>query len=325
MKVEKRGKTYRVRPTINGKQVSITFDYKPTQKDIADIVSKMSEDIDKKDSFGYYAKLYVKNRENVLSPSSILTYEKYINALSREFRDIPLREITQDDVQIEINKYALKLSPKTVRSRHGFISSVLGVYRPSMTLHTTFPQKKHIDRYLPSEEDIKRILEASQGSEYHVGFQLGILSLRCSEVAALTLDDLDGNYIKVSKNLYFTRGIGWRVKDTPKTDASNRTIYIPDSLRDEILSQGFIYKRTPPKLNVALNKYQDLLNIPRFRFHDLRHYFASYASANGIPEADVMALGGWKSDFVFKQIYRESMDESRKQSAKKLSKSILLD
>lgn len=320
MKVEKRGKSYRIRPVINGKQVSVTFDYKPTQKDIADAISKLTDDFDKKESFSYYSKLYVRNRENVLSPSSVRTYDRLIKSLSKRFRDLPLRSITQDDVQAEINDYAVDHAPKTVRSLHGFIASVLAVYRPSMILKTTLPQKECKDHYLPSQSDIKAILEASEGSEYHVGFQLGILGCRCSEIAALTLDDLKDNYITISKNVVYYKK--WMLKDTPKTDASYRTICIPDSLRDEILNQGYIYRRLPTKLNEALHRYQDQLGIPRFRFHDLRHYFASYASTI-MPEADVMALGGWKSSFVFEQVYRESMNESRKASAKKIADNII--
>jgi hypothetical protein len=40
------------------------------------------------------------------------------------------------------------------------------------------------------------------------------------------------------------------------------------------------------------------------------------------PEQDVMSLGGWESDFIFKKIYRETMPESVKQSADKILKNI---
>jgi integrase len=68
---------------------------------------------------------------------------------------------------------------------------------------------------------------------------------------------------------------------------------------------------------------QKQLNIPQFRFHDLRHYFASYASTLGIPEADIMAMGGWKSDHIFKSIYRESLEESRRESEIELGTELL--
>ena len=100
-----------------------------------------------------------------------------------------------------------------------------------------------------------------------------------------------------------------------------RTIYLPATLVSEIEQTGYFFKYSPNKLAEHLHIYQDKLNIPRFRFHDLRHYFASYASTI-MPESDAMALGGWKSDFVFKQIYRESMKDKRKASAELFNNSI---
>jgi len=314
MKVEKRGNSYRVQPRVNGKRLSITFDYKPSQKDIADAISRLAEDYDKKDSFGFYARQYVDNRQNVLSPSSVRTYDRLIKALSKEFRDIPLREITQDHVQAEINNYAVKHAPKTVRALHGFIASVIGVYRPSLTLHTTLPQKVYNERYLPTESDIKALLKATENTEDHIAIQLGILSLRRSEICALEMSDLNGNELHVHANLVYNKK--WEKKESPKTDAGNRIIYLPDSLVKEIREKGYFFKYSPQKISDHIHKYQKELGIPYFRFHDLRHYFASYASTI-MPESDAMALGGWKSDFVFKNTYRASMKEKRKESAGK--------
>ncbi len=314
--------SYNVQKQIDGHRYSLTFDHRPTQKDITLAISDIldSEDYDKKGTMEFYAKEYISNRSAVFSPSTIHTYERLIRSMSDNFRKQRLKDITQASVQKEINLYAKDHAPKSVRSYHGFISTVLKDYRPSLNLHTTLPQKEIKDRYLPTEEDIQRILEAANGSEFSVAFQLGILSCRRSEVSALTLDDLDGNVIHITKNMVYNKK--WLVKDTPKTDASHRDIVIPDSLRDEILEQGYIFKYTPPKLNEALHRYQDQLGIPRFRFHDMRVYFASYTSTL-IPEADAMAMGGWKSDYIFKQTYRRSMEKSRRESANRIATSII--
>lgn len=52
--------------------------------------------------------------------------------------------------------------------------------------------------------------------------------------------------------------------------------------------------------------------------HKLRHYFASQMSALGVPEADIMRMGGWGTDHVMKSVYRHSMmdrDEAAKRDA----------
>ena len=322
MKVEKLPSgSYRVRKTYEKKTYTLIFDYKPTQKEIIDAFSaKMQEAGSLKGTFDYYAKEYVRSRGNILSPSSVLTYEKKIKAISDDFKGLRMGSITQADVQKETNRYAETHAPKTVRTFHGFIASVIKAYRPQLVLNTTLPQKIIKEKYLPTEEDIKAILNAAKGTEDSVGFQLGILSLRRSEICALTMDDLNGNELHIHRNLVYNKK--WMVKETPKTDAGNRTIYLPDNLVAEIQAKGYFFKYSPNKLLEHLNKYQDQLGIPRFRFHDLRHYFASYASTI-MPESDAMALGGWKSDYVFKQVYRESMKDKRKESAQKYITKIL--
>ena len=45
-------------------------------------------------------------------------------------------------------------------------------------------------------------------------------------------------------------------------------------------------------------------------------------SALGVPEADILKLGGWKSDHVMKSVYRHSMmdkeEKAKREAAEKL-------
>ena len=144
--------------------------------------------------------------------------------------------------------------------------------------------------------------------------------MRRSEICALTLDDIEGNTLTINKALVKNINNQWVLKTT-KTTAGTRKIYIPDSLVKEIQDQGEIYNGYPNSLLWGLNNYQDKLGIPRFRFHDLRHFFASYAHSQGISDADIMASGGWKSDFTMKSIYRHQMKATEAQ--KKIYNSII--
>jgi integrase len=195
------------------------------------------------------------------------------------------------------------------------------MYRPQFTLKTTLPRLERVKGYQPTTEDIKGVITAVKGTEYSVPFQLGVLGLRRGEICALTLDDLDGCNLSINKTLVYNKG--WMIKPTTKTDESNRVIVIPERLAQEIRDNGVIYDGDPKRLNKHLHRVQQKLGIEQFKFHDLRHYFASYASTLGIPEADIMAMGGWKSDHVFKSIYRDSMQESRKKSMQTIGNSIL--
>lgn len=320
MKLEKLPSgSYRAQKMYKGKRYRITFDHKPTQKEIIESFSAiMNDDTTVSGSFESFCKEYICDRKNIASPSTIRKYNQHIDAMTDEFKKLSIRNITQADVQKETNQYARTHAPKSTKTFHGFIAGVLKVYRPQLMIRTTLPQKKATENYLPTNEDIKAILEASEGTEDHIGIQLGILSLRRAEICALTMDDLKGNELHIHANKVYNENNKWVIKETPKTDAGNRTIYLPDALVKEINEKGYFFKYSPQKLNQHLQAYQKSLGIPKFRFHDLRHYFASFASTI-MSEADAMFLGGWKSDFVFKQVYRESMKDKRKESANKLN------
>ena len=324
MKVEKRtDNSYRIRKMVDGQMHTFHFDHKPTDyekyKAFEEITWAKERD---KCTMETYMNKYIDSKRNVLSPSSILTYERFLKGFSEKFLNIPLFELTQYDVQEEINLYAKTHAPKTTKSLHGFIASVTGLFRPELILRTTLPQNIKKETYTPTQDDIKAILDAAEGSEDYVGFYLGVYGLRRSEVCALELSDLEENALHIHANMVWNKG--WIKKESPKTDESNRTVYLSDELVSVIQDQGYFFKYSPNKLAEHLHKYQDKLGIPRFRFHDLRHFFASYASTI-MPEADAMALGGWKSDHIFKRIYRESMEDSRKKSADIFSKKLFMD
>lgn len=323
MNIEKRGNSYRVRKMVDGKRKIVSFDHKPTDAEVykafEDVLFKKEYD---KYPFETYANKYIDSKRNVLSPSSIITYERFLNAISRKFLDIPLFEITQFDVQTEINRYAKKHAPKTVKSLHGFIASVIGLFRPELILKTTLPQSIKKEKYTPTENDIRAILEASKDTDDYIGFSLGIYGLRRGEVCALELSDLDGNALHIHSTMVWNKG--WIKKENPKTDESNRTIYISDELADLIREKGYFFPYSPNKLLEHLNKLQGKLGIPQFRFHDLRHYFATYASSI-MSEQDAMALGGWRSDHIFKRIYRDSMEDSRKKSSELFTQKMFMD
>lgn len=322
MKLEKLSSgSYRYRKMVNGERIYITFDHKPSEREITLRLAERMTDNGKKDTLRHCIADYISTRESILSPSSIRTYNNFKNIIGNNLLDKDIYCITQTDIQREINRYATDHAPKSVRSLHGFISSVFAQYRPQFTLRTSLPRNDIKPRFRPNTEQIKAILNATEGTALNVCIQLGILSLRRGEICALTLSDLDENELHINKTMVYNKK--WIVKETPKTEESNRTIIIPDALADEIRDRGYIFNLSPQKLNDHLHKVTDELGIPRFRFHDLRSYFASYASTLNIPEADIMKMGGWKSDFVFKRIYRESLDESYKESAKRISDSIL--
>lgn len=325
MKIEKRGEnSYRIRKMYKGQMYTVTFEHKPTQKEamlaMADELQKVQK---KHESLTFHAAAdeYITSKQNVLSPTTIRGYNSTLRTLSKNFLSLNIHDITALDIQTEVNRLSREHSPKTVRNYHGFISAVLGTFCPNLKICTTLPQKVKNEPYIPSDEDIKRILECARDTEYEIPIVLACYGLRRSEICALTLDDLDGDVLKIHKAKVLGENRKWVEKAT-KTTSSTREIIIPAEIADKIRSQGYIYKGHPNSINRYLEKTQEDLHIPQFSMHKLRHYFASKMSAIGIPEADIMKMGGWATDHVMKSVYRHSMidkeTKAKRDAAEKL-------
>jgi len=314
MKIERlpSGK-YRVRKQINKRTVTLTFDRKPTQAEVLRIMSERAETIPLKGSFQSRAEEYIHLRNDVISPSTIPGYESTLNNLPEWFRMMDISCITQADIQRLVNEHSANHAPKTTHNVHGFVSAVIGQFRPNMKIHTTLPQEVDYEPYTPSYEEVKMILDESKDDiRYHIPFELALMGLRRSEICALTLDDIDGNLLTINKAKVKNRDGKWVIKTT-KTRNSTRKVYIPDFLVEEIKDKGEIFNGYPNTILVALNRYQDKLGIQRFRLHDCRHFFASYAHDKGMSDADIIATGGWKTDYTMKRVYRHEMKAKESQ------------
>ena len=151
MKIEQVSKnTYRVRKQYQGASYTLYFDHKPNDREIT---LKLSEQLStsglsakNKGKFEEYCRRYIKSKENILSPATIRTYNGLLKNLSDKLKNTNIYDITQELVQIEVNNYALTHAPKGVRSFHGFIASVLGMYRPQFTLKTALPRLEKVKR-----------------------------------------------------------------------------------------------------------------------------------------------------------------------------------
>ncbi len=329
MKIEKLPSgSYRVRKMYKGKVYTATFDSKPTQKEAMLAMADLLENASDKHAamtFERAAEDYIESKRNVLSPSTIKGYKTILRQITDAFLSLNIHDITALDVQEEINRMAQNHSPKTVRNHHGFISAILGTFCPHLKLSTTLPQKLKNEPYIPSDEDVKLILQYSKGTEYEIPIILACYGMRRSEICALTVDDIDGDVIRITKAKVQDENKNWLVKTT-KTTASTREIIIPENIAEKIRSQGYVYKGHPNRITCFLFDTQDKLGIPRFSIHKLRHYFASRMSSLGVPDADILRLGGWETDHIMKTVYRHSMldkeEHAKRDAAEKLQRTL---
>ncbi|MCI9135452.1 MAG: tyrosine-type recombinase/integrase [Lachnospiraceae bacterium] len=318
MKIEKLPSgSYRIRKMYKGKMYTVMFEGKPTQKEAVQAMARELEKVQGRQhqalNFETAAERYIESKRNVLSPSTIRGYCGIIRQLPEEFLKESVYDITAIDVQKEINRMSKNHSPKTVRNHHGFISAVLAMFCPNLKLSTTLPQKVKSEPYIPSAEDIKQILERVEGTEYEIPIILACYGMRRSEICALGAEDIEGDVVHIHKAVVEDETKNWITKST-KTTSSTREIIIPMWIAEKIKKQGYAYRGYPGNIGRRLAILQDQLGIPNFSLHKLRHYFASQMSSLGVPDADIMKLGGWETDVVMKSVYRHSMMEKEEQA-----------
>ena len=327
MNIEQRPSgSYRVRKRINGKMIRITFDHYPDETEILLALGKHLDDTPApKDLliFANAAKQYVELKRNVLSPRTVKEYIETPKRLSDKFTSLNIYDITENDIQAEINRLAKDKSPKTVFNYYTFIKSVLNTFRPDFTFKPTLPEKQIVEPYIPSDDEVKRFLSYIKENrpKYYVLVILGAYGLRRSEIMAITADDLEGNILHITKAKVLDENNNWVIKP-PKKAKSKRDIIIPQDVADLIREQGAAFDYHPGDISKVINTACKKLEIKHFTLHKLRHYFATKLMSENVDVMTVAALGGWSSpDMIYKR-YGHAVDEKKKKALEIIDKSV---
>jgi len=307
--------SYRIVEMKNKVRVRITIDHKPSEREARELIDRRLGIVNDSTSFRCAAETYIDSKSNILSPSSIRGYRSIVGHLPDDFLNASICSIKKPTLQILINKLSAEYKPKTVRNTSAFIMSVLKFFDIEVK-PPTLPAKEIKIDYIPTEDDIKRILSEVKGTKYEVPFVLGTLGLRRSEICALTKEDLKGNVLTINKALVLNERNEWVLKHTTKTDKSTRTIVVPDYIAELIMKDGAC-PCTPHSLYWKLQRVQMSLGIPRFPFHKLRHFFASYLHENGFTDKQIQEMGGWATGNIMKSVYQHamSMDSAKNQAS----------
>ena len=297
---------YRVQKQINGHRISLTFDHKPKAAEIEMAISKRFGFYNGKLTFQAAANDYIDARTNILSPATIKNYRLMINYFSKGFLFKPMDDISNNDIQKEINAFSKNVAPKTVKNRYALVSSIFAEFRPDFILRVNLPMQVKKEPYVPSNEEIRLLLNDAEGTIYKTALLLACCSLRRGEIAALTMNDIDFDncIIHVNKDMVISETNEWVVK-TPKTAASIRDIKVPKEVIDSINENG-LFKGHPNRITRWMHVHEDRLGIPRFSLHKLRHYFVSSAHDKGVSDANIMAAGGWATPNVMIKHYRHA-------------------
>jgi len=240
---------------------------------------------------------YLEANKSVLSPSTIYGYTKD----SKRFETInhlKIRKLTSKDLQSYISYLVDQgLSPKTVKNTYGLLRTVLTFSGVDKNFMIHLPSNPKRRKFAPENEQIAALYN-NANHKMKIAISLAAFhSLRRGEIAGLKYGDLKGNTLYIHSDVVKSAdGKSWVHKEIPKTEVSNRTIFLSES-EVELIGKGdpddYIVDLTPGSIGTNFYNLKKKVGI-EIRFHDLRVYFASISVAMGMSETTLAHLGGWR-------------------------------
>lgn len=293
------------RVMIDGQSYSFTHADKKTALRMASEFADAQREKVRNPTLSQACEDFIAEREKTLSPSTLRAYESIVRAIRKRNPMIAQKRVvalTDKDVQDIIKP--LK-TPKTQRNYVHFLQTAT---ERKYKVKYRNQKQKHIA--IPTELEVAGLVEVFRNSEMEIPVMLGAYGgLRRGEISALTLDDLHGDVIHITKDMVLTSDGEWIIKP-PKTLTSNRDVLLPHFVADRIREKGRITTLKPNEITNRLRRKMHSLEIdPPYCFHSLRHFSASYLHAQGVPDEYIMRRGGWASSSVMQNVYRHALSD----------------
>lgn len=266
---------------------------------------------------------YIKQRENVLSPSTIAGYRVIQRNRFRQLQRIKVADIDPVRWQKAVNLEAKSVSAKTLKNSAMFVQSVIAEYGGEK-LSARMPQVVSNDLPWLTPEQIPVFLDGIRGSMYEIPALLALSSLRQSEIIALKYKDidLDRNRIAVHGAAVKDQNGNLVQKRENKNASSRRYVpFIIPQLRDAVIAadakpDDFVYCKYSNVLRLNINKICVAAELPEVGVHGLRRSFASLCYHLGISEAVTMISGGWSDFRTMRKIYTKISESDIANQAK---------
>ena len=247
---------------------------------------------------------YIKNNENILSPSTIRGYNTYKNNRFAKWIDKPADCI---DYQRMVNDELRYVQPKTVLNAYRLVTASLhasGFDPPDVNL----PKAPRKERPWLDYEQIVTFLAAIRGKDCELGALLALHGLRRSELLHLAAEDID-----IKKGRIFVHGasvVGSNhqlvSKETNKNITSTRTVNIVIPRLNDVIEgkKGQLITGNPNSLWRQINRVCKDNGLPQVGVHGLRHSYISLCFHLGWDMQTVMYQGGYANIQTINDVYR---------------------
>ncbi len=301
-------------------------------------------------TLGQWMDIWFENYAKVkIRPSSHQTYRGYIdNHIKPHIGKIPLSKLSSLELQkfykkllgngrvkrVESKKQPKGLSAKTVRNINQVISSALDLAKEQKLIATNptdacaLPKVEHKEmQTIPAEDLAKFLREAKASGVYEMYYIELATGLRRGELLGLKWSDIDfaNRVIRVQRQVARING---EIVEAPlKTKNSYRNISISDDTAEVLKAQHekvnseYVFPSpnggpiSPDSVNHMLQRVLERAGLPKVRFHDLRHTFATIALQNGVDIKTVSGMLGHYSAGFTLDTYAHVTTAAQKEAA----------
>ena len=294
--------------------------------------------------FENYAKIKVR-------PTSHQTYRGYIdNHIKPNIGKIQLNKLTTLELQklykkllsrgrvdrIEAKGQPKGLSPKTVRNIHQVISSAMDFAKAQKLIAVNptdgcaLPKLEHREmKTLPVEQLASFLREAKESGVFEMYYIELATGLRRGELLGLKWEDLNLEQCTLRVQRQVSRINGEVVEAPLKTKNSYRTISLGEDAVGILKKQKkkcgdseYVFPSptggpiSPDSVIQMLHRVLKRAGLPKVRFHDLRHTFATVALQNGVDIKTVSGMLGHYSAGFTLDTYAHVTTAAQREAAK---------
>jgi integrase len=248
--------------------------------------------------------------------------------------------LTPRDVQTWITTLSTSgLSARSVEYAHATLRACLnqaiiwGDLTRNVAMLARLPKQEGKEQQVLTLEQAKLFIEHCKQEKYGNLFIFAIgTGLRKSECLGVRWSDVEDGILTVRQQVQ--RRLGITYYSSPKTERGKRTILLPAFTREALLRQfemqtrdklirskyddrdlifagDFGGPRDQRSVSRNLDEYLAACCVPRVRFHDLRHTFATLLLARGVDVRLAMDLLGHSQANVTQSTYQHVLREMR--------------